>query len=110
MKEQSAARGVILVTGGGVVTREENDAPLRSNGRIYQICRPIEKLSREGRPLSIGADLNKMAEVRMPMYKRLADKAIENSGTPQDAAEQIWRDFCAYTRAEWAEFEHAGNS
>ncbi|HAG12841.1 MAG TPA: hypothetical protein DCG49_03135, partial [Ruminococcus sp.] len=110
VKEQSTARGVILVTGGGVVTREENDAPLRSNGRIYQICRPVSELSREGRPLSIGADLNKMAETRMPMYRRLADQAIENNGTPQDAAEQIWGDFCAYTRAEWAEFEHAGNS
>ena len=110
VKEQSTARGVILVTGGGVVTREENDAPLRSNGRIYQICRPVSELSREGRPLSIGADLNKMAETRMPMYSRLADQAIENNGTPQDAAEQIWGDFCAYTRAEWAEFEHAGNS
>ncbi|MBP0975015.1 MAG: shikimate kinase [Oscillospiraceae bacterium] len=68
VREQSAQRGVILVTGGGVVTRAENYAPLRSNGRIYQICRPVEELSREGRPLSIGADLNEMAAVRMPLY------------------------------------------
>ncbi|MCQ2417336.1 MAG: shikimate kinase [Oscillospiraceae bacterium] len=110
VREQSANRGVILVTGGGVVTREENYAPLRSNGRIYQICRPIAKLAREGRPLSQNADLNKMAEIRMPMYQRFADTAIENNTTVQDAAERIWRDFCAYTRSEWSEFEHAGNS
>lgn len=107
--EQSAKRGVILVTGGGVVTRAENEAPLRSNGRIYQICRPIEQLSREGRPLSVGADLNAMAAVRMPLYQKFADTAIENNRTPEAAAEEIWRDYCAYTRAEWAEFEHAGN-
>ena len=110
VREQSAQRGVILVTGGGVVTRAENYAPLRSNGRIYQICRPVEELSREGRPLSIGADLNEMAAVRMPLYQKFADAKIENDRTPEAAAEEIWRDYCAYTRAEWTEFEHAGNS
>ncbi len=110
VREQGAQRGVILVTGGGVVTRAENYAPLRSNGRIYQICRPVEELSREGRPLSIGADLNEMAAVRMPLYQKFADAAVENNRTPEAAAEEIWRDYCAYTRAEWTEFEHAGNS
>ena len=109
-KEQGAARGVILVTGGGVVTRAENYAPLRSNGRIYQICRPTDQLSREGRPLSLGADLHEMERVRMPLYKQFADIAIENNSTPEAAAAEIWRDFCAYTRAEWAEFEHARHS
>ena len=110
VREHSAARGVILVTGGGVVTRQENYAPLRSNGRIYQICRPVGELSREGRPLSIGADLHEMERVRMPLYRALADCQIENNRTPQDAAAEIWRDFCAYTRAEWTEFESAGNA
>ena len=110
VREQSAARGVILVTGGGVVTRAENYAPLRSNGRLYQICRPVAELSREGRPLSIGADLNEMAAVRMPLYKKFADTAIENNRTPEDAAADIWRDFNAYTRTEWSEFEYARHS
>ena len=109
MREQSANRGVILVTGGGVVTRAENEAPLRSNGWICQICRATESLSREGRPLSIGADLAQMEAVRMPLYRKFADTAIENNRTPETAAKEIWGDFCAYTRAEWAEFEHAGN-
>lgn len=103
--ECSAKRGVILVTGGGVVTRDVNYDPLRSNGRIYQICRPVSELSREGRPLSIGADLNKMAEIRMPLYQKFADIAIENNSTPDAAAAEIWRDFCAYTRSQWSEFE-----
>ena len=110
VREQSANRGVILVTGGGVVTRAENFAPLRSNGHIYQICRPIEQLSREGRPLSLGADLHAMAEKRMPLYAALADCKIENNSTPEAAAEQIWRDYCAYSRSQWAEFEYAGRA
>jgi len=108
--ECSARRGVILLTGGGVVTRDVNYAPLRSNGRIYQICRPIEQLSREGRPLSQNADLHAVAEKRMPLYLAWAAKQIDNTRTPAAAAEEIWRDFCAYTRAEWAEFESAGNA
>ena len=103
-----AERGVILVTGGGAVTRAVNADPLRSNGRIYQICRPVGELSREGRPLSLGADLVKMAEQRMPLYRAFADCDIQNDRTPEDAAAAIWRDFCAYTRAEWTEFESAG--
>ena len=108
VREQSANRGVILVTGGGVVTRAENFDPLRSNGRIYQICRPTNELSREGRPLSLNADLEQMAAVRMPLYHALADVQIENNRSPEDAAAEIWRDYLAYTRAEWAEFESAG--
>lgn len=109
VREQSAERGVILVTGGGVVTRPENEAPLHSNGRVYQICRPIDQLSRDGRPLSMNADLEAMAAVRMPLYQKFADVVIENNETPEAAAEKIWRDYCAYTRSEWTEFEYAGN-
>ena len=110
VREQSTARGVILVTGGGVVTRPENYAPLRSNGRLYHITRPVAELSREGRPLSLNADLNEMAAKRMPLYQQFADAEIANNSSPEAAAEQIWRDFHAYTRAEWSEFEHARHS
>ena len=108
VRRAGAERGIILVTGGGVVTRAENAEPLRSNGKIYQICRPTAELSRDGRPLSQGADLEQMAAARMPLYRALADCEIENNRTPQDAAAAVWSDFCAYSRAEWAEFESAG--
>lgn len=109
IRRAGAERGIILVTGGGAVTRRENTEPLRSNGRIYRICRPTSELSRDGRPLSQGADLEQMAAVRMPLYQALADCAVENNRTPQDAAAEIWSDFCAYSRAEWTEFESAGH-
>ena len=44
--------GVIIATGGGVVTRPENKLPLRQNGRVYEIRRPLGDLETAGRPLS----------------------------------------------------------
>lgn len=46
------ANGLIIATGGGVVTRPENYTLLRQNGRMYWLQRPIDDLSMEGRVLS----------------------------------------------------------
>lgn len=108
--EQSQKRGVILVTGGGAVTTPENESHLRSNGRIYEISRDLSLLARDGRPLSMNTDLQKMAEKRAPLYAKFSDVTIKNSTSPQDAAEAVWRDFCAYTRHQWTEPQSAGNA
>ena len=88
--------GKIIVTGGGAVTREENYAPLHQNGRIYQVVRPVEQLPREGRPLSLNADLSEMEKTRAPLYQRFRDVSITNLSTVKSCAESIWRDFCEH--------------
>ncbi|MBR2743089.1 MAG: shikimate kinase [Clostridia bacterium] len=95
--EAGRGSGTIIMTGGGAVKDERNLAPLRGNGRIYHIERDIELLSRDGRPLSQGADLYKMYAERLPMYERFCDVSIRNDASPEDAAERIWRDFCENT-------------
>ena len=47
-----------------------------------------------GRPLSQGADLAAMWAERAPLYERFRDAAIDNSGTVEQTAQAIWRDFC----------------
>ena len=89
-----ALSGKILLTGGGVVKTPENYAALHQNGRVYQILRPLELLATDGRPLSQGADLEAMWAERAPLYERFRDAAVENSGTVEETAETIWRDFC----------------
>ncbi|MBQ6540453.1 MAG: shikimate kinase [Oscillospiraceae bacterium] len=87
--------GTVIVTGGGVVTRPENYAPLRQNGRIYEITRGLDDLAMEGRPLSKSLEaLKEMYKVRKPMYERFRDREIENDAAPEDAAMRLWRDFC----------------
>ncbi|MBQ2747285.1 MAG: shikimate kinase [Firmicutes bacterium] len=90
--------GLIISCGGGTIKDIRNYAPLHQNGRIYHIERSIELLARGGRPLSKDADLSKMYEERLPMYKKFRDKVIMNDRSKKEAAEEIWRDFNENTR------------
>ena len=82
--ELGKASGTVLSTGGGCVTREENYPLLHQNGTIILLTRAIDRLAREGRPLSMGADLHAMAAVRGPMYRRFADLMADNDRTPEE--------------------------
>ena len=95
--EAGKLTGRLLVTGGGVVTVPENYGPLRQNGRIYHLVRDLDALPTEGRPLSQSTDLRTLWETRAPLYARFRDVVIQNSGTVQETAQEIWRDFCAHS-------------
>ena len=83
--------GLVIATGGGCVTREENYPLLHQNGRIFFLRRSLQKLPREGRPLSQGADLAQMYEARREKYRRFADCAIDNDGSLDETVEEILR-------------------
>ena len=85
--------GVIIATGGGVVTREDNYDPLHQNGVIWWVQRPLEKLSREGRPLSLSGDLREMYARRFPLYSFFADRTLVNQSTVEAAVQSIMEDF-----------------
>ena len=85
------------LTGGGIIKTAENYAALHQNGRIYQLVRDLSLLPTEGRPLSQEADLAAMWRERAPLYARFRDVEIDNSGTVEDTAAAIWRDFCAHS-------------
>lgn len=81
--------GLVIATGGGCVTKEENYPLLHQNGSIFCIERDIEKLATDGRPLSQSAKMEEMYRVRKPLYARFADHTIGNNGVQDDTAEQI---------------------
>ena len=89
LKDLGKQSGIIISTGGGCVTREENYPLLHQNGIIIRLTRDPANLEREGRPLSVNADLKRMAEVRNPMYERFADHSISNDGTPEETVQSI---------------------
>lgn len=89
--------GKIIVTGGGIVKDERNYPLLRQNGRLYHLRRDLALLPREGRPLSEKGDLGALFRERLPLYRRFRDAAVDNSGSPDEVAAMIWRDFNAYS-------------
>ncbi len=85
--------GLVVATGGGCVTREENYPLLHQNGTIYFLERDLSKLPKEGRPLSQKNSLEAMYEARLPLYRRFADRTVDNNReSPDYAVEAILRD------------------
>ena len=85
--------GEIIMTGGGVVTRKENYAPLHQNGRIYQLGRDLSKLPVDGRPISQKTSAEELYKKRAPLYAAFRDVLVSNDGSIENTVEAIWRDF-----------------
>ena len=89
LSELGKQSGIILATGGGCVTREENYPLLHQNGTIFCILRDINTLNTDGRPLSQAMKLSDMYRVRKPLYEVFSDYTIDNNTSADDAAAQI---------------------
>ena len=87
--ELSKQSGIILATGGGCVTREENYPLLHQNSTIFWLQRDISQLPTDGRPLSQAGKLQEMYARRAPLYARFADQIIDNNGTLEDTLQAI---------------------
>lgn len=81
LRELGKRSGLIVSTGGGCVTREENYEPLHQNGVIVWLQREIDRLPKEGRPISLRSNLHELYEKRRPCYERFADVVIDNNGS-----------------------------
>ncbi len=87
--ELGKASALVIATGGGVVTREENYPLLHQNGTIIRLCRDLELLPTEGRPLSQQQSLEALFARRDPLYRAFADVEINNSSAVEATVEQI---------------------
>ncbi len=81
--------GAIIACGGGVVTRDENYAPLHQNGTIFYIERKLENLKTEGRPLSQSEGVSTLYQKRLPMYNRFCDYKIVSNEIKLDTVNKI---------------------
>lgn len=81
--------GLVIATGGGCVTRMHNYPALHQNGNIVWLKRCLSLLPTEGRPLSQTSCLEEMYTVRKPMYEAFADIRVENTGSPEQTADEI---------------------
>ncbi len=81
--------GVVIATGGGCVTREENYPLLHQNGTIFYLRRDICDLPTDGRPLSKSGKLAEMFRIRNPLYEQFSDHIIDNNASPESAVNAI---------------------
>ena len=89
LAELGKLSGAVIATGGGCVTRQENYPLLHQNGVIVRLQRQLDRLPREGRPLSLQSDIGELYERRRPFYERFADLSISNDGTPAETVRAI---------------------
>ena len=89
LAELGKLSGAVIATGGGCVTRQENYPLLHQNGVIVRLQRQLDRLPREGRPLSLQSDIGELHERRRPFYERFTDLSISNDGTPAETVRAI---------------------
>ena len=89
LAELGMESGLVIATGGGCVTREENYPLLHQNSRIIWLDRCPARLPTEGRPLSQKTHPAQLYEMRKPLYKAFADATVDNNGTKGETVTEI---------------------
>lgn len=89
LQEVGMQSGLVIATGGGCVTKQENYPYLHQNGRILWLQREIARLPLDGRPLSQSGDLTQMYKIRKPLYEAYADCSYCNDTTIEQVVKQI---------------------
>ena len=89
LTELGKQSGLVIATGGGCVTQKRNYPLLHQNGYLVWLERDCSVLPTDGRPLSQANDLGKMYAARKPLYEVFADIRVENTSTPEEAAQKI---------------------
>ena len=89
VREFGERTGLVVSTGGGVVTRRENYIPLKQNGLLLHLRRDPAALPTDGRPLSQVTAPEELWRRRAPLYAAFADGEIDNNGTLAGTLEQI---------------------
>ena len=85
--------GLVIATGGGVVTRPENQFSLKCNGFTVYLKRDIESLSTDGRPLSAAKGREKLFSERKHLYEGWSDITADNNGEIEACVSSITSSF-----------------
>ncbi len=85
----SKRSGLVISTGGGVVTRDENYPLLHQNSQIVMLNRKLDELAHKGRPITARDGIDKLAEQRMPRYRAWADYIIDSRDCAANTARAL---------------------
>ncbi len=89
MADIAKRSSLVIATGGGAVTVDENYNILRQNSLVIWLMRKLENLSKKGRPLSQNGSIEALYEKRAPMYERFSDISVMSTEEKELTAEKI---------------------
>lgn len=87
----SKESGLVIATGGGIVTRPENWDSMHQNSTVIFLRRDLDLLPVEGRPISQAENLAELYRRRFPLYQEAADLMVDNQTVEEAASEVIRR-------------------
>jgi shikimate dehydrogenase len=79
--------GLVIATGGGIVTLPENRRIIRQNSIVIFLDRDISQLPTTDRPLSQRDGIESLAAVRLPLYRQWSDCIVKVHGVEETAAD-----------------------
>lgn len=88
LKEVSKEKGVVIATGGGIVTQEANRFLLDQNGNTIFILRDLNKLAVDGRPISKAVPVQELYAKRSPLYTSWSHMKVVNENV-EDAIKEV---------------------
>ncbi|MBQ7702789.1 MAG: chorismate synthase [Firmicutes bacterium] len=83
--EAGRQTGVVVSTGGGIINREDNYYEFARNGRIVFLDRDVNTLEVAGRPISLATGVNRLYEMRLPLYESWADERVTVTDSDPEA-------------------------
>ncbi len=89
LKRFSEQNSLVISTGGGVVTVEQNKFLLKQNGILFFLDRDIKNLETKGRPLSQKQGLEKLYNERIDRYLDFADHTVSRSENLDQRIDEI---------------------
>lgn len=89
LREFSKRSGLVIATGGGIVTTPKNRDLLKQNSRVIFLKRDLDRLPTDGRPVSQSNRLEDLLAQRLPFYETWSDLQADNNGDPAETLRQI---------------------
>ena len=82
--------GTVISCGGGVVATPSNYYLLKQNSKLIYLTRPLNELTISGRPLSKQIGVEKLACIRLPIYKAWSDMTFSCLGSAKQNAKKLF--------------------
>ncbi len=89
LSEAGKLSGMVIATGGGIVTVPENLPLIRQNSVCVFLNRAPDQLVTHGRPLSIQYGVETLYKERLPLYLAWCDREVDNNQSISNVVQSI---------------------